>query len=133
MSTTGLGSIEILPSGRASARMPDRTRLGTFDSEQDARAMLDAAIAQLTSGHVAPKNVRSFRTAGPKWLDEREKSSEFRDVANDRRTWKHIERAPFVDLPLRDIKPSMCFEWRQSLRFHKIKYPYEHPKNGQPL
>src|SRR5579883_2767365 len=113
--------------------MPDRTRLGTYDTEAEARAELDLAIAELANGHIAPKNVRSFRTAGPRWLDAREKDPACRDVDNERRTWKHIERAPFYDLPLRRITPAMCFEWRGELRRQKIRYPYPHPKNGQPI
>ncbi len=130
---SGRGSVERLPSGKFSARMPDTTRLGTYETESDAQAMLDAAIAELASGRVAPKNVKSFATAGAKWLDERELSGA-RDIATDRSRWEqYITKAPFYELPLKRISPATCFDWRQSLRFAKVKYPYAHPRNGERI
>lgn len=133
MSGVGAGSIEHLPSGRHSPRMPDKTRLGVFDTEEEAERVLAAAIAELESGRVKPKNVKSFATAGSKWLDERELSGA-RDIATDRSRWdQYVTKAPFYDLALKRIAPSTCFEWRQSLRFAKVKYPYKHPRNGQRI
>ncbi len=83
------GSIERLRSGRFSARMSDRTRLGTYDTEAEARSMLDAAIAELESGPRPPqiRASRSFATTGTKWLDERELAGS-RDIATDRSRWE---------------------------------------------
>lgn len=138
MSARGRGSVERLPSGRYQARMPDTTRLpGTYASEQEARAVLDAAIAALAAGMVAPKpkpsSVRSFATCGEKWLDERELAGG-RDVPNDRSRWnQHIVAAPYYALPLKRITPAVCVEWRDSLRFARVRYPYDHPRNGQRI
>ncbi len=128
------GSIERLRSGRFSARMSDRTRLGTYDTEAEARSMLDAAIAELVSGRVLPKSsVKSFATTGGKWLDERE-LADSRDIATDRSRWgQYVVKAPFYEWPLKRITPAVCFEWRQSLRFATVRYPYDHPRNGERI
>jgi hypothetical protein len=130
---TGRGSIEVLPSGRHCARMPDTTRLGTFDTREEASAVLDAAICELTSGRVEPKNVRSFKTAGPEWLDECELAGS-RDMPTNRSRWtEYMPKAPFYELALKRITPAMCFEWRQALRFAVVRYPYKQPRNGKRI
>jgi integrase len=107
--------------------------VGGYDNEAEARECLDAALAELTSGWVLPKHVKSFATAGPKWLDERELAGS-RDTATDRSRWdQYVAKAPFYELPLRRITPAACFEWRQALRFATVRYPYDHPRNGERI
>jgi hypothetical protein len=85
----------------ATRELPDKTRLGVFDTEDEAQRVLAAPIAELETGRIKPRNVKSFATAGSKWLDERELLGA-RDVDNDRSRWdQYVVKTPFYDLALK--------------------------------
>jgi len=107
------GVIDPLPYGAFRVRfLVDGKRVSrTFRDLKTAEAFRQTYAAHLvrTSRHT------TLRKWGPLWFEEREKQT--RDVETDRGRWnRHIESAPFIDLPLRDITTRMIKLWILDVR-----------------
>ncbi len=99
------------------ARLPriyGRKVVGTFEDEDEAHDVLDAAIAEIADkgATVGDATLRSY---GSKWLDRRELAG-VRGIGTDRSRWKkHVLAAPFADVPLVAIGRSQVRAWAQKL------------------
>lgn len=112
----GSGSISV-EGGRFRARLSTeagRVPLGTFDSEAEAQAVLDAARLQLRDLRVA--DGVTLRTWGERVLDARERDG-LRGIVADRGRWRvHIEQHRIADLPVRSISRGDVLAWLDTMR-----------------
>ena len=111
-----LGTIEELPSGKVSARLPrsvdpKRRRLGPFNSREEAEGVVNASLEMAQQGQLAVPEGQTLRGLLPAFLERRELRG-LRDTGNTRNLAKnHIEDALFVDWPLKNIQHVHVQDW----------------------
>ena len=117
MRAQNTGSIELKPGGRYLARLPaqyDRASLGTFDTEDDARAALTVRLGQIARAE-AP-GMLTVDAFGQRWLDARAKSGDFRHVNVERARWSaYITPAAIGKVPVRDVDAADVRAWLSKL------------------
>lgn len=110
----GTGTIEPQPDGTFRPRLPasiGRRRLNTYATEEEATAVLDAALAEIATRRAVPIEGMTLVAFGARWLDDREIGG-IEDPASDRSRWKvHIETAEFINWPIASIRPIHIREW----------------------
>lgn len=117
---SGHGTIETLRSGHFRARVPladgVRHTVGTFDSWDEADAMIVAFVERAEKEKLAPVGGLTLRALVRLWLDELEVGRSYAAMPNARsiaRRW--IETAPFADWPIRRITKQALEQWARSL------------------
>jgi integrase len=114
------GTVEPLPSGRFRARLSTadgkRPSLGAYETHAEARAILDAALVELTTERMAPAGGVTLRAYAKRWLDRRERDG-VRDVKTERYRWKaHLDTAPFADDPVASLGRQEVIAWVDAMR-----------------
>lgn len=115
-----LGTIEELPSGKVSIRLPrsvdpKRRRLGPFNSREEAKGVVNASLALAQEGQLTIPEGQTLRGFAA-FLDRRELRG-LRDTGNARNLAKnHIEGAAFIDWPLTSIKRVHIRDWLDHLQ-----------------
>jgi integrase len=132
----GTGGLDEPRPGRHRARVNDargkRVTLEIFDQREKAERAL-AVFNAVVDKTELPDSGQSFRKFGEDQLDKREKEG-VRDIRNERSRWKlYISPAPFADLRPREVTSARVRPWLEGLLLRRIKYPYDHPRNGQRL
>ncbi len=99
------GSVEQLPSGkwRFKITMSDGKRRAspTYESEQEAEAVLEAALEELAAGNVVPVVGMTLRTYGERFLARLTNCT----AKEDRARWRlHVEPTDLVDMPIESVK-----------------------------
>jgi integrase len=115
--TYGTGTIEPLPDGRYRPRLPSpsRRRLPVCASQEEADALLAAAIRSVVAGAAVDPKALTLRAWGERWCDDRETSG-LRGAVKDRRRWRlHIAASPLGDLCLRAIARADVVAWLDEL------------------
>ncbi len=116
-----LGTIEELPSGKVSIRLPrsvdpKRRRLGPFNSREEAKGVVNASLALAQEGQLTIPEGQTLRGFLAAFLDRRELRG-LRDTGNARNLAKnHIEGAAFIDWPLTSIKRVHIRDWLDHLQ-----------------
>lgn len=133
----GHGSIERLPSGRFRARVilldGERHPLGVYDTEEEADAMIAAALEEARAAGVEPRGGVTLRGIGPRFLDALELSG-YVAAKNARSIWRtHIEGAPFSDWPLRSVERRQVSDWLRELAKKPVAYDADDPRAGRKL
>lgn len=116
----GHGTIETLRSGRFRARVPladgVRHNVGTYDSWDEANAMIVAFVERAGEEKLAPVGGLTVRALIRQHLDELELAGGRPGMPNARsiaRTW--IETAPFADWPVRRVTKFTLDAWVRSI------------------
>lgn len=132
MRQPGQGTIDQLPSGRWRVRLTvaGAQRPGTtFASKEEAETFLNAAVAELATGNLAPVGTLTLETWGAKWLDRRETDGAHRNLKSERSVWKNrVSKAAFFDWALGEITPVSIRDWLRELG---KKRPLEMVKGGK--
>ena len=90
----------------------ERESLGVYDTEELARAVVDAYVERL--GDVSTGNV--LRVYAEKWFERRERSGRVKHVKVERSRWRtHVDTAPFSVIPMRSIKRRHVAQWVRGL------------------
>nr|AYM54313.1 hypothetical protein [Sorangium cellulosum] len=110
----GTGTIDRLPDGRWSPRLPTsigRGRLEPCATYEAAEALLDAALAEIAERNLVHNQTNTLRGWGARWMDDREISG-VEDIKSDRSRWRrHIETAVFIDWPIASIRSLHVRDW----------------------
>jgi len=109
-----------------------RVTLGRFDSEERARRMLRAHLAEVDAGSIIAPGALTLATLGVEWLDARElhgsrTRARVKDIHNERRLWeRHVRPSALAALAVQSIRVrdveafAACFaserRWRRSER-----------------
>lgn len=104
--------IEPLPSGRWRVRLGrKRVLLGTFDTEDKARAMHAAALSEIRSGRAVPVGRLTLGQHGAGWFDRRElrghhsPEERVKGLKGERQLWaRHVEPSDLCAMPVRAIR-----------------------------
>lgn len=110
----GSGSIEERGGRhRVRLRVAGRKRtLGTYATEGEAAAVLEAAREQLQAGRSTALGTLTLREWAERWLEQRELSGAVRSVDDDRsRLRVHVLGEPWTDDPLDSIKRPALRAW----------------------
>ncbi len=116
-----LGTIEKLPSGNLSVRLPrsvdpKRRRLGTFKSHEEAKGIVNGSLALAQEGQLTIPEGQTLRDFVAAYLDRRELRG-LRDTDNARNVAKnHIEDADFIDWPVSGIRRVSVQDWLDKLQ-----------------
>lgn len=91
----------------------NHVHLGMFETEQEAWDVINAyRILEGKAGR-KPDILREF---GGEWLNERELGGHVRGIKRERSVWRsRVETAPFIDWPLKSIKPKHVKAWVHDL------------------
>lgn len=85
--------------------------LGSFDTEQEARDIVAAALK--VDADKAPDSLSVF---GEKWLHDREVGGDIRGIDQERSVWRqHIATARFIDWPLKRVRSVDVQAWLDAL------------------
>lgn len=122
------------------ARLPrnaagDRPTLGMFDDEDEAHAILDAALVKLADAGRAPTGGWTWKAWGEHRLEERELAGQS-SVKTDAYRWKlHLVSAPFADWLIANIRPAHVRAWLDALSRKKTSHKWgaERKKNAEKL
>lgn len=122
----GTGTILARANGTFAPRLPDGTYLDSAPTYDRAAALLDAAIARLsTTGHRV--GVATLRDFGPKVLDLREQRG-IADTDTERSRWRlHVEPWLCSSWALQEITAREAREWLDDLA---LKSPARGNKHG---
>ncbi len=112
--TPGTGTILARANGTFTPRLPDGTYLDAVDTYARAAALLDAAIARLsTTGHRV--GVATLRDFGPRVLDLREQRG-IADTRTERSRWRtHVEPWECSAWALQEITAREVREWLDAM------------------
>ncbi len=132
----GSGSVDRLPSGKWRARITvangERQSLGVFATEDEARAVLDAALAKLASSEFAAVGGMTLRGYGEKWLAQRELV--LRSPRAEANKWKkHVATAHFANWPLGAITKRDVQEWLDGLFVKRTADVYQGDRKARRL
>ena len=117
----------VLPHGDRFRAFVGREYLGIFDSKPRA---WQAIKAWLELANDTGQGANILRRYGAAWLDKRETAGHVRGIHKERSFWRaHIETAPFIDWPMRRIKPVHIQKWLADL-FEKQAVSTISTKNG---
>ena len=114
MSRSKFGTVGQLASGRWRARIRLDGRqhsLGTYATESEAWAVVDAAQDELHRGHVVVGGADTLLLHGPRWLDARELDG-VRGIRTERSRWRnHFETWDLAAAPMRTITRGDVKDW----------------------
>lgn len=115
----GKGTWDQLPSGRWRVRVRDdsgvQVSLGTYATEVEAKAVLNAALAKLAAVEAAPTGPLTLRAWGKTWLAQRDKDG-VRGVDKERSVWERHVLAHLGDRALSELARKDLVSWLATLR-----------------
>lgn len=120
----GSGSIEERD-GRFRARLRVRGKrldLGTYDSREEAAAVLQAAVDRFATEGESSTGALTLRTWIDRWLETRDLSGAVRSAYDDRsRLRAHVLDEPWADDPIDTITTKQLRGWVQSLMLRRVR------------
>jgi integrase len=126
----GHGHLEILPSGRVRARVPlaDGVRhgVGTYDTEEEADAMIAAFVQRAEQENLAPVGGMTARALAAAYADDLELGRAYAAMPNVRSIIRtHFDAAPFADWPARRVTRDALKRWFKSLNATGMSPAYQ--------